>query len=399
MRLSGRERGEDAFQAIGYFAVGALLLLVLPEVTVSARPGAGEPPLWTGLVVIAVACLGETQRRGRPVLGLAVAWAAVLGGMLATGSSPLGAVLVFGDMLYCAILFTSRRASRAVAATAALVAGGLGLASLVSDGGRAALLTVLNLGLLLAIPVLWAQEVRRHREAADSERERTEQTRRMAELDRVAAITAERTRMARDLHDVIAGQLSAIAIQSEAALTLPDADPATLRRVLAAVRRDSVASLAEMRTMIGLLRADDSADAEPRTSPAGLGRLDDLLAAGRSNGLRIDVDDRRCGPGPVAAAVDLAAYRIVQESLTNAAKHAPGCAVRLTLQHRDGELVIEVDNDLVPDAPAAPGTGTGLVGLAERAGAVGGTVEAGRRGRIWSVRAALPVPVPDGVSR
>jgi signal transduction histidine kinase len=97
--------------------------------------------------------------------------------------------------------------------------------------------------------------------------------------------------------------------------------------------------------------------------------------------------------------VDLAAYRIVQESLTNAVKHAPGSTVRMTLQHRDGELVIELDNDLVPDAPAAHGTCTGLLGLGERAGAVGGTVEAGPQGRTWSVRAALPAPVPVGVSR
>jgi signal transduction histidine kinase len=399
VRLTGRERTQDVLRAAAYFVLGALLLLVVPEIVVFWWLEPVEPPVCTGLAAIAVACLGETQRRERPVLGLAIACAALLIGVLITGSSSLGVLLMFGDMLYCAVLFSTRRASRAVAGATALVVGGLGLASLVSDGGRAALLTVLNLGLVLAVPVLWGYEVRRHSEQADAERERAEQMRRMGELDRAAAVAAERARMARDLHDVIAGQLSAIAIQSEAALTLPDADPATLRRVLAAVRRDSVASLSEMRTMIGLLRADGSADAEPRTSPAGLDRLDTLLDAGQANGLRIDVDDRRCGAWAVAAAVDLAAYRIVQESLTNAAKHAPGSTVRMTLQHRDGELVIELDNDLVPDAPAAHGTGTGLLGLGERAGAVGGTVEAGPQGRTWSVRAALPAPVPDGVSR
>jgi signal transduction histidine kinase len=138
------------------------------------------------------------------VLGLAVACAAVLTGLLASGSSPLGSVLVAGDMLYCAVLFGTRRTSQVVAGAAAVVAGGLGLASLISDGGRAALLTVLNLGLVLAVPVLWGYEVRRHSEQAEAERERAEQTRRMAALDRAAAVTAERTRMARDLHDVIA---------------------------------------------------------------------------------------------------------------------------------------------------------------------------------------------------
>jgi signal transduction histidine kinase len=399
VRLSGRERVEDALRAMAYFVVGALLLLVVPEVAVSVQPGQAEPPLWTGLAVLAGACLGETQRRERPVLGLIVACAAVLTGLLASGSSPLGSVLMAGDMLYCAVLFSTRRTSQVVAGAAAVVAGGLGLASLISDGGRAALLTVLNLGLVLAVPVLWGYEVRRHSEQAEAERERAEQTRRMAALDRAAAVTAERTRMARDLHDVIAGQLSAIAIQSEAALTLPDADPATLRRVLTAVRRDSVASLAEMRTMIGLLRADGSADTEPRTSPAGLDRLDALLDAGRANGLHIDVDDRRSAPGPVPAAVDQTAYRIVREALTNAAKHAPGSRVRMSLTHLDGELVIELDNDIVPGARPGGGTGTGLLGLAERASAVGGTVETGAHERIWRVRATLPAPIPDGVPR
>ena len=170
MRLSGRERAQDALRAVAYFVVGALLLLVVPEVAVSVQAGRTAPPLWMGLAVLAAACLGETQRRERPVLGLVVACAAVLTGLLASGSSPLGSVLVAGDMLYCAVLFSTRRTSQVVAGAAAVVAGGLGLASLISEGGRAALLTVLNLGLVLAVPVLWGHEVRHHREQADAER-------------------------------------------------------------------------------------------------------------------------------------------------------------------------------------------------------------------------------------
>jgi signal transduction histidine kinase len=87
--------------------------------------------------------------------------------------------------------------------------------SLIAQGARDAVLNLLSMGLLLAIPVLWGHEVRRHRDRAEAERTRAEQARRMAELDREAALVAERTRMARDLHDVVAGQLSAIALQSE----------------------------------------------------------------------------------------------------------------------------------------------------------------------------------------
>jgi signal transduction histidine kinase len=399
VRLSRREWAQDALKAALYLAVGAALLLAVPEIAIDWRQDHVDPPVWISLATIAVASLGETVRRALPIVGLGVATAVVLAGVLVTGTTPLGVLLVFGDLLYCAVLFTPRRTSWAVAGTTGVVVAGLALLSLIFSGGRAALLLVLNLAMVLAIPVFWAYEVRQQSEKAAAERERAEQTHRMAELDRAAAVAAERARMARDLHDVIAGQLSGIAIQSAAALNLTDPDPATLRRVLTAVRRDSVASLTEMRAMIGLLRADDAADADPRTSPAGLDRLDTLLDAGRGTGLRIEVDDRRPDHGTVPAAVDLAAYRIVQEALTNAAKHAPGSAVHLALEHRSGELLIELDNDLVPGAPPGGGTGTGLLGLGERAAAVGGSVQAGPDGPSWRVRAALPVPVPEGALR
>jgi signal transduction histidine kinase len=373
---------------------------VVPEITIDWWVDA-TPPLWTSMAAIAVASSGEVLRRALPVVALVIATAALLAGVLFTRTTPLGVLLAFGDLLYCAVLFPSRRASVAVAVagTVGVVVAGLALTSLVAAGGRAALITVLNLALLLAVPLLWGYEVRRHSEQAEAERDRAEQARRMAELDRAAAVAAERVRMARDLHDVIAGQLSGIAIQSEAALNLADPDPATLLRVLTAVRRDSVASLTEMRAMIGLLRADGAGDADPRTSPAGLDRLDALLDTGRAAGLRIEVDDRRPEGVPVPAAVDLAAYRIVQESITNAAQHAPGSAVRLTLVHRDGDLLIELENDLVPGAAPGDGTRTGLLGLAERASAVGGSVSAGPDGEHWRVRASLPVPAPVGATR
>ncbi|WP_345606094.1 sensor histidine kinase [Pseudonocardia adelaidensis] len=393
---TGRERVEDALYVAGFLALGVLLYLVVPDVAIRWGDGP-EPSAWTVLGLLAVAALGHTQRRVRPVLGLAVALAALLG-MAQVAFVPLAVMMVIGDLLYCAVLYTSERLSWTVAGATAAVAGGAALVSLVAEGGRAAVLVILNLGLVLAVPVLWGREVRLHRGQAAAERERAEQAARMAELDRAAAVAAERARMARDLHDVIAGQLSGIAIQSEAALNLPDPDPAVLRRVLQSVRRDSVASLAEMRTMIGLLRADGAGDADPRTAPAGLDRLGALLESAVGTGLRIEVDDAR-GAADLPAAVDLAAFRIVQESLTNAAKHAPGSRVHLRLADHEGELVIEIENDLVPGAPPGGGTGTGLLGVHERAGAVGGTVAAGADGDRWRVRAILPVPAAAGASR
>ncbi len=380
---------EDARMALGFAAVGTLLVLVVPEIAL--RQGPVEQPAWLSVLLVVAAAAGQTQRRAHPLVALGTATAVLVGSAVATASTPLGVALVFGETLYAAVLFTPRRTSLAVVGAVAAAATALALGSAVTDGWRNGLHVLLNLGLLLAVPVVWAQEVRGHRERADAERARAEAVARVAELDRAAAVTAERTRMARDLHDVVAGQLSAIALQSEAALARPDADPALLRRVLGEVRRGSVASLAEMRTMIGLLRAEGPAD--PRTSPAGLERLDELLATARAAGLRVELDDRRA-PAPLPAAVDLAASRILQEALVNAAKHAPGSAVRCVLSDAGGALELEVANDLVPGAAPGGGTRTGLVGLAERAAAVGGRIDAGGDDGTWTVRAVLPVPVP-----
>lgn len=394
--VTGRPWLDDVLRGAAGAAIGLLLWLAVPEISVTwwSRPLELGPA--ASVIVILAASAGIAIRRIQPMIGLAVTIGVLLVGLLGTGHSPLGVLLCFGDALYSAVLLGSRRAAWTVSGLAAAVAGTTALVSLVTDGGRAALISLLNVAMLLAVPVFWALEVRRHAEDAEVERERAEQANRLAELGRAAAVAAERARMARDLHDVIAGQLSAIAIQSEAVLSIPDPDPATLRTALASVRRESVASLTEMRSMIGLLRADGSGAAEPRTAPAGLDLLDELLATARASGVEVAVDDHRAGGAPLPAAADLAAYRIVQEALTNVAKHAPGSAVTLSLVQDASGLTVEVTNPLVAGAPAGGGTGTGVLGLRERAAAVGGRVDAGTEGGRWVLRAVLPVAAAVG---
>lgn len=394
--VTARERLEDVLRAVAFLVVGVVLFHVLPDGAVRWRADVPEPSTAVSLGVLAVSCSGIALRRSHPVLGLLVAVAALLAGPFAVGVTHTGSLLALGEALYNAVVHSTRRASRWVAACTGVLTALVALRILLVEDAASAVRTVMSLGLLLAIPVFWGLEVRHLHERAEAERDRAEQERRVAERDRAAAVAAERNRMARDLHDVIAGQLSAIAIQSEAALTVPDADPDVLRRVLAQVRQGSVASLAEMRTLIGLLRTGQ--DDEERTSPGGLERVQALADVGRATGLTVEVDDHR-PPGHLPAAVDLAAYRIVQESLTNAAKHSPGSAVRVVLRHEGDELSVEVANDLVDGAVDGGGTGTGLLGLAERAAAVGGRVDAGPRGRSWSVRAVLPAPSPVAVPR
>lgn len=399
----------DLAIAAGSAVLGVVLQLALPEAQIPVRPAAGEP-VWLALAPLPIIAIAQTQRRARPVLALLGGLSAVLAGPLLVGSIALGVLIIATDLLFCAVHYTSERTSRLVVAAAGLallVAVG---SALVDGGWRSALLTLINVGFLLGVPVAWGLEVRWHRTRAEHAHRLAEQARKLVTLETAAAVAEERARMARDLHDVIAGQLSAIAIQSAAALNLPDPDRDTLRRVLGAVRRDSVASLAEMRAMIGLLRVDGAAGDDPRTAPAGLDRLDEVLDRARAAGTPVALDDRRVpgrggsgsGASEPVAAVDLVALRVVQESLTNAMKHAPGRPARVVLGHQDGALVVEVHNELPAVDGAAgggsgspgDGTGSGLLGLAERARAVGGRFAAGAQGRQWSARAVLPSPDP-----
>lgn len=211
--------------------------------------------------------------------------------------------------------------------------------------------------------------------------------------DRVQAVTAERARTARDLHDLVAGHLSAIALHSTAALSIDE--PGTSKEALTVIRENSVAGLAEMRRLIGILR-----------EAGGGAGLPALIDGARANGLDVDLGPgpergpEAAGPGKVPAPVELAAYRIVQESLTNALKHARPGRVTVALVRRDGVLDVRVTSPYGDrDGPSVPGSGAGLIGMRERAALLGGTFAAGPDGPLWTVRATLPLSPPrEGAS-
>ncbi|BBG05012.1 MULTISPECIES: sensor histidine kinase [Pseudonocardia] len=379
----------DAGVALGWFAFGLLLMWALPDVGV---PWSGDGGGMTvpAVTVLALACLGAVLRRALAPAGLALGTLALAVGVVWQSRTDVGTLVVFTDLLYCAVRYPPRRTAQIVAVCSGIVVALLAGAALVFGGGRLAILSLFNLVLVVGVPTVWGLEVRRHADIAEVERARAREAARAAARERDAAVAEERARMARDLHDVVAGRLSAIALQSEAALH-SGADPAMMRRVLGTVRESGVAALGEMRTMIGLLRTGGPHD--PHTAPARLSELDRLLDEVRAAGLTVrHVDDRPPGT-EVGAPVELAGFRIVQESLTNAAKHAPGAPVAVRLRTVGEELVIEVRNEPgsrpATEGPALHG-GTGLAGLAERARAVGGTLVAGPDGDGWLVRAALP---------
>ncbi|HEX2314894.1 MAG TPA: sensor histidine kinase [Thermomonospora sp.] len=198
----------------------------------------------------------------------------------------------------------------------------------------------------------------------------------------------ERARIARELHDVVAHHMSVIAMQAEAApYKIPDL-PDAARDTFALVRDAARDALTETRRVVGLLRAEDE-DAERRPQP-GLERLEDLVGAARQSGLAVDVVIVGV-PRPVSAGVDLSAYRIVQESLSNASRYAPGARVRVEVRYGRDALVVAVTDDGARTTPQEPGGGHGLVGMRERVAMLGGALRAGPAEPTgWTVEAELP---------
>jgi signal transduction histidine kinase len=221
-------------------------------------------------------------------------------------------------------------------------------------------------------------------------RRRAEHARRVeaesGELAR-AAVSHERSRIARELHDIVAHSISVISVQTGAAEQYVERDPAKVREHLEAVRRSAHDALTEMRRLTGVLR-DEEASYAPQP---GLERVPDLVEEARASGLDVELvqegERREMPPG-----VDLAAYRIVQEALTNARKHAGKVAATVRVRYSPEEVEVEVQNAVGSGGPGGGGGGHGLVGMRERVRVYGGTLETGPDGNgHFKVHAQLPL--------
>ncbi|MER6514702.1 histidine kinase [Nonomuraea sp. NPDC001636] len=354
-------------------------------------------PVWVLLVPLAITCSAVLLRQRAPLWSLALGVVAVtIDGLV--GPS-LATVLVFTDNLYSAALYGPARLARwllGITTVLAVVAGAV--AAFIAADWRLLAVMGIQAGLVLVTPVTTAWVLREQRDRAAAERARAEQVAHLAELDRQAAIAAERTRMARELHDMIANHFSAIAIQSTAALSRKDLDRETVRKVMESVRENSVKGMAEMRDMIGLLReANGGREGEGPELEATRPRLADVESlvertrrAGMTVELRVDGEVRE-----VPASVDLAGYRILQEGLTNALKHGEAPVV-VSLTYEPREVLLTVENRVGRRGARLPGSGAGLIGMRERASLVGGFFEAGRSGDGWRIAAAFPTSLnPD----
>ena len=437
-RVVAAFRGEDV-RADVLVAAGtylACLGLVALGLVGSDSPLTGGPvPRWWHSIPLAVGCAGLLIKRRHPLVALCIGLVGFAGDMVIGGG--VAPILILWDLLFAVQLHAGPRGRQWVTrgVVVAILANGV-VAGESSSSLQAALLGALYAGAVLVTPMHWGANVRQGRELAAVAQERAELERaratdlvRLAEAERHDAVRAERTAMARDLHDVIASHLSAIAITSGAALAGPP-DAERDRSALRGVREASLASLAEMRSMIQLLRADkpmqpgtdDRAELAATPRLAGLTALVEWASA---TGLDVAVDDPdglvaavTAGAAQLPAAVDQAAHRIVREALTNALKHGGRdvvVSVRTAAGAGRAHLVIGVRDDGRPDRDApgagggsspvprhAPGTGTGLVSMRERAESLGGTFDAGPAGVGWLVRARIPLPEDwtwDGAGR
>ena len=240
-----------------------------------------------------------------------------------------------------------------------------------------------HLSTLLLVLVVAEVAVAGRQRRLDAERTRAEEARRRA--------GEERMRIARELHDVLAHNISLINVQAGVALHLMDEQPGQSRSALQAIKQASNDALGELRSVLDVLRQGD--ETPPRSPASGLAHLDSLVSRAGATGL--EVRTRVEGtPRPLPAGTDLAAYRIIQESLTNVTRHAGPARASVLVRYGPGDLTVQVDDDgRGPVASAGgSGTGTGLRGMRERVAALGGELTTGPRpGGGFRVMARLPL--------
>lgn len=389
--------------ALGVLAVGLLFVALdvplnrTPMVSLAHDPGM-QAGVHTALLVLGCLALLVKRRAPLTVLGIATALLVI---DIAIGGS-IGVLLVAVDAIYSAALHTSDRGRRGLLwLLATLTIGGTALVLLLSRDLRLAAFTALQLVAVVVTPYWWGLAVQRERSRAALEAQRADDLERLAALTQQEVVQAERGRMARDLHDAIASELSAIAIHTEAALAAPDPP----RSSLETIRTASIRSLEQMRSMILVLRAGGDAPAAPDRLSDATGILD----RARERGLEVTIEG---SPPTMPVAIDQAAGRILQESLTNAMKHAPGATAIVRIGTARGEdggrlltLQVETAQDVLPvpvtdgspHSSAPPSAGLGVRMMRERAVALGGELRAGwsaadeEGGARWTVQTTLPL--------
>jgi signal transduction histidine kinase len=385
----------------GLLAIGAGWLAVSSALS-DARRGAQLPRLGVVLLLALVPALWLRRRWPGTVL---LAVAGIQAGLFALRVQPSANFLVEMAAPYSLALYGSRRAQRAsaVAAGVALLVLALPIGLPSAQRGQAVALLVVGV-----VAWLVGNTIRERRGRFVDLEDRAARLERERELEARRAVAEERLRIARELHDVVAHNLSVVVVQAQAAQRVLDRDTGQARAVIASIEGTGREALDEMRQLLGVLRGgapDGPSDGEggefgPQPGLARLGELvDQVRAAGLPVTVRVDGTQR-----PLGAAADLSAFRIVQEALTNTLKHAGPARAEVLLSYGEHDLELTVSDDGRGAAAALSrdhdrgaelaGSGHGLVGMRERVALFGGELTAGPRpGGGYQIRARLPLEV------
>jgi signal transduction histidine kinase len=204
-----------------------------------------------------------------------------------------------------------------------------------------------------------------------------------------SAIRAERSRMARELHDIAAHHLSGMVVQAGAVERLIDKDPQAAKDATAWIRSQGKETLANLRLVVGVLREPSAPGAIDSAPVPGAGAIDELIDTARNLGSAVTLE-RDGTPYPLAPIADVTLYRVLQEALSNARQHAAGQPISVTLSYREASVVLEVENGQSREERTDARSGLGLIGMRERAQIIGARLEAGASGNRW--RVVLDVP-------
>jgi signal transduction histidine kinase len=395
-RLGGRTPARrDFIVATGILAV-LLGVRVVFAVILVAR-GEDLPVLRVVVAnsLVVLDCLVVALRRRAPVVAYALALAGVLVGASVpfvystTGFGLLVSLYTIGTILPQSRVLVAFATGMVVHAVGGILIASAGghvdhILTFWANNGASKFNLVIASAATFSITTLIGLYVRSRREyvaglAASVTRLEAEQVR-----QRQDAARQERDRIARDLHDVAAHDLSAIVVQAGAADRLVDRDPAAAKATLHAIRDQGRRTLAAMRGLVGIMREDTI---EPQPT---LAQVDDLVEGARRVGM--DIRLTRVGAGHAGAETELAGYRLVQEAITNARRHAPGAAVTVTVTYADTGIELEVRNTTPTSEPVhQDGGGHGLPGMRDRVRHAGGTLSAGPTVEGgWLVRARFP---------
>ena len=367
----------------------AAALLVFGLVDISRDSGSGFPAphaldqLFLVLMVVPLAA-----RRRAPLLVLVVVMGAALTWIYAlyplAQQGPFEAFVALIIASYTAAAYTS---GREATASAIVVATGVTAGALAGALGGQSAGDYIPFALWIAVAYAIGRLLRRRQLLASSLSDRLENVERERDAHARKAAADERARIARELHDVIAHSVSVMVVQAGGGERVLDDDPQAAREAFGSIRETGIQALVDMRRLLDLLRHDEQTSTlSPQPSIARLGILvDGVRATGLPTSLRVEG-----APKPLAPGIELSAYRIVQEALTNVRKHAEATRADVLVSYGSDDVTIEVSDDGVGQSDT-DGSGHGLIGMRERASLYGGAIVTGARPEGgFQVRATLP---------